>query len=402
MSDYPVLDQADLKGKKVLLRAGFDVPIEDGVVTDTTRIDAVVPTMKYILDHGAALIIMAHQGRPKEGPDPKFSQKPLVPVLEKILGVAVQFAERCASPEAKEAAEKLRPGEVLLLENLRFEKGEKSKDPAVRDALAKELAALADLYVNDAFTNCHRDHASMTGVPKYLPGYLGFNVHKELEGLSKATKSPAHPVVLIISGAKTETKVPVIDQFLKGGDDILVGGVVANTMLAGSGIDVGASKYDVDFLAQASELCEMSGSGGNAKIHLPTDAVVAGKPAEDAKTSVTSVKRIPGDQSVFDIGPETVQSYFDIIAKAKTIVWNGPLGFYELSAFSGATKKIAEAVKAATARGAISVIGGGDTLDFHERYGYPLGVYTFVSTAGGAMLDFISGVDLPAIEALKR
>ncbi|MBT4120220.1 MAG: phosphoglycerate kinase [Candidatus Peribacter sp.] len=398
--DLPTLDQADLQGKRVLMRAGFDVPIEDGAVHDTTRIDALVPTMKHILDSGASLVLMAHQGRPVGEPNPEFTQKPLVPVLEKILGVTVKFAEKCDGEDAKELAATLQPGEVLLLENLRFEKGEKSADESERDALGKELASLADVYVNDAFTNCHRDHASMTSVPKFIgEKYMGFNVQQEVEGLSKVTQNPEHPVTLIISGLKMETKVPVIEQFLDQGDDILVGGGVANTMLVASGKDVAKSKVDHDFTEKGALILEQGLKEDNATIHLPTDGTCSNSP--DGEISESSIGSIPADHIMFDIGPETMESYAEVIANSKTIVWNGPMGMYEVEGFAGGTKALAQAVRDATAAGAVSIIGGGDTLDFHERYDYSLDAYTFVSTAGGAMLDFISGKPLPALEALR-
>lgn len=397
---YPTLDQANLEGKTVLMRAGFDVPIEDGTVHDTTRIDALVPTMKHILDSGGALILMAHQGRPKGEPDPEFSQKPLVPVLEKILGVTVYFADRCDGDEAQKLSEQLQPGEVLLLENLRFEKGEKSKEQSQRDALGERLASFADVYVNDAFTNCHRDHASMTSVPKFMgEKYMGFNVQKEVEGLSKVTHDPAHPLTLIISGLKMETKVPVIEQFLENGDDILVGGGVANTMLVASGADVAKSKVDHDFVEKGAQILASSSSEENADIHLPSDGTCAQDPSSEP--SIYAIGSIPADHIMFDIGPQTMQYYAEVIAASKTIVWNGPMGMYEEESFVGGTKAIADAVVKATQAGAVSIIGGGDTLDFHEKYGYSLDAYTFVSTAGGAMLDFISGKTLPALEALR-
>jgi 3-phosphoglycerate kinase len=395
----PTLNQANLEGKKVLLRAGFDVPIEDGKVHDTTRIDAVVPTMKYILDHGASLILIAHQGRPKGEPNPEFSQKPLVPVLQTLLGVKVQFADKCDGEDAIAMSATLKPGEVLLLENLRFERAEKSEDESERDALGKTLASLADVYVNDAFTNCHRDHASMTSVPKFIgEKYMGLNVQQEVEGLSKITQNPAQPVTLIISGLKMETKIPVIHQFLDQGDDILVGGGVANTMLLASGKDVGTSKVDEEFVAKGEEILAESSSIENAKIHLPVDGVCAVDPS--GEISEVDVDAIPDGVAMFDIGPRTIAHYVQIIAASKTILWNGPMGMFEVGKFAAGTKAIADAIRDATARGATSIIGGGDTLDFHERYGYSLDAYTFVSTAGGAMLDFISGKKLPALEAL--
>ncbi|MCB9808423.1 phosphoglycerate kinase [Candidatus Peribacteria bacterium] len=396
---YPTLDTADLQGKKVLLRAGFDVPIVDGVVHDATRIEANLPTMRFILDAGASLIIMAHQGRPKGEPDPQFSQKPLVPVLEKLLGVSVQFAEVCDGQDAQTKAAALQPGGVLLLENLRFDEGEKSKNSILRDAFGKRLAALADVYVNDAFTNCHRDHASMTSVPKFMKEkYMGFTVQTEVEGLSKAVHNPTRPLTLIISGLKMETKVPVIEQFLAQGDDILVGGGVANTMLCAAGKEMAKSKVDDEFVQKGKEILDESASCDSATIHLPVDGVCATSP--DAEVQECAIGMFSPDMIMFDIGPETIEQFTRVIAASKTVVWNGPMGMYEHEKFAKGSKAIAEAVRSATTRGAVTIIGGGDTLDFHDTYGYDLDGYTFVSTAGGAMLDFISGKELPALKAL--
>ena len=398
MPNYPVLADADMKGKRVLLRAGFDVPMEGGKVMDTERIAAVLPTMKYILDAGASLIIMSHQGRPKGKPLPEFSQKPIVSILEKLLGKTVAFAESCRGAETLKMSKALKPGGVLFLENLRYEAGEEKNDPE----LAKELAALGDVYVNDAFTNCHRNHASMTGIPKILPSYMGLQLQKEVENLSRVNEDPKRPLVLIISGAKMETKVPVVERFLDKGDEILLGGCIANTFIAARGFDVGTSKYDEEGIEKARELMLEAEKEEKADIHVPRDAVVATSPTEGAEKIDLPVEDVVGDMGIFDIGKVTVERYKKIIEKAGMIVWNGPVGFYENNRFSHGTKRIAEAVAAATKNGALSIIGGGDTIDFHARYNYPLDIYTFVSTGGGAMLEFIGGKKLPAIEALKR
>ena len=390
------LSQANLKGKRVLLRAGFDVPMEDGKVVDTSRIEAIVPTMKHILDAGASLVIMAHQGRPGGKPDPAFSQKPLVPVLKELLGVDVQFAESCIGPETQKAAAALKPGQVLLLENLRYEAGEKKNDPE----LAKELASLADIYVNDAFTNCHRAHASMVGVPKLLPSYMGIQLEAEVEHLSKVNTDPARPLVLIISGAKIGTKIPIIEYFLSTGDSVLVGGCIANTFIAARGFDVGESRYEEQFIVKAQEIMLESEKSGNAVVHVPCDSVVATDVSEQAEKVNLPVENVSGDMKIFDIGKVTIERYIEVIEKSETIIWNGPLGLYELNRFSHATKRIAEAVAAASARGAVTIVGGGDTLDFHRRYDYSLDAYTFVSTGGGSMLELIAGQSLPALEAL--
>ncbi len=390
------LKQAKLKGKRVLVRAGFDVPMENGKVVDTARIEALLPTIKYILKEGGSVILMAHQGRPKSSADMEFSQKPLVPVLKKLLKREIQFAKRCVGPETLKMAKALKPGDVLLLENLRFEAGEKKNDKA----FGKALAALGDVYVNDAFTNCHRAHASMVLVPKLLPKFMGLQLAEEVEQLTKVTKAK-HPLTLIVSGAKMETKVPVIKQFLDKGDDILLGGCIASTFIAARGFSVGESKYEPENETVAQDIMLESEKKNMAMVHVPRDVVVA----SDAKRSATKidipVEDIEGDMKIFDIGKVTLKRYIDIIKKSSTIVWNGPLGLYEINTFSHATKRIAEALAAATKRGAVTIIGGGDTLDFHERYKYSLKAYTFVSTGGGAMLEFISGKKLPALEALR-
>ncbi len=398
MPHYPVLADAELDGKKVLLRAGFDVAMEGGKVMDTARIEALKPTMEYILGKGAALIILSHQGRPKGKPVPEFSQKPIVPVLEKLLGKTVMFAESCRGADTLKAAKELKPGEILFLENLRYEPGEERNDAA----FAKELAALGEVYVNDAFTNCHRKHASMVALPALLPAFMGLQLQKEVEHLSKVVEDPKRPLVLIISGAKMETKVPVVESFLERGDDILLGGCIANTFIAARGFDVGTSKYDKDGMEKAQELMLEAEKSEKADIHVPRDAVIATAASRDAQKIDLPIENIVGDMNILDIGKVTVERYKSIIAKAGMIVWNGPVGYYELNRFSHGTKRIAEAIAAATAKGSVSIIGGGDTLDFHTRYGYPLNAYTFVSTGGGAMLEFIGGKKLPALEALKR
>lgn len=393
------LADANLKGKRVLLRAGFDLPMEDGKVVDISRIESVLPTMQYILKEGASLIIMAHQGRPKGKPDMTFSQKPIVPILEKLLKVKeVKFADSCTGPETEKMAAALKPGEVLLLENLRFDEREKKNEPSI----GKELAALADIYVNDAFANCHRAHASMVGVPEHLPSYAGLRLEGEIKNLSKINEDIDHPVALIVSGAKLETKVPVVRYFLDKGDDILLGGCIANTFIAARGFDVAESKYDPQFVEEAQDIMLESEKEENAMVHVPRDVVLATEISEDATKLNLPVEDISGDMKIFDIGKVSVERYIQVLQRAETIVWNGPLGLYELNNFSHATKRIAEALAEATKRGATTIIGGGDTIDFHTRYDYPLDVYTFVSTGGGAMMELISGQKLPALEALDK
>lgn len=397
-SPYPSLRSADLAGKRVLLRAGFDVTIANGVVEDATRIEALVPTMQHILSSGAALVIASHQGRPKGKVDMEFTQKPLVPVLEKLLGKNVAFAAAPTGKEAIAAAQKLTPGDVLLLENLRFDPREEKNDKH----FAAELAHLADVYVNDAFTNCHRAHASMVELPALLPSYMGLQLEQEVKFLSMVTQDPKRPLTLIISGAKMETKVPIVEFFLSKGDDILLGGAIANTFIAARGFDVGTSKFEAEAADNARELLARSEKPGHARLHIPRDAVLASSPTETADITDLPLEDLDGDQGIFDIGGRTVEQYADIIAQSGTIVWNGPMGLFEVEQFAGGTKRIAEAVAKATKAGAISIVGGGDTIDFHTRYGFPMDAYTFVSTGGGAMLEFVSGKALPALEALRK
>ncbi|MFH0770517.1 MAG: phosphoglycerate kinase [Candidatus Peregrinibacteria bacterium] len=401
MKNYPLLKDAPLKNKTVLLRAGFDVPMKDGKVVDTTRIEAMLPTIRFILKGGAKLVILAHQGRPKGERLPEMSQKPVAASLEKVLEVPVKFCDQYRGPEALKAAKALKAGEVLLLENLRYEKAENSKDPAEREAFAKELASLGDMYVNDAFTNCHRNHASMTGIPKLLPSFMGLQLAQEVKHLSPVLDDPRRPLTLIVGGAKMETKVPVIEHFLNKGDDVLVGGCIANTFIAARGFNVGASKYEPEQVAKAQEIMLLGEKTELADIHVPRDVVVATEVSEDAAKLDIPTENVQGDMRILDIGKITIKRFTDIIEKSGMVIWNGPLGLYEMNRFSHATKRIAEAIaKATEEKGLVSIIGGGDTIDFHIRYKFPLDVYTFVSTGGGAMLDFIAGTELPALAAL--
>ncbi len=392
------LKNADIVGKKVLLRAGFDVEIADGKVTDTSRIDALVPTMTFILDKGASLVIMAHQGRPKGKRVESESQKPLVPVLERLLGRAVAFADSCTGPDAMSAASALQPGQVLLLENLRYDEREEKNDIA----FAKELASLADVYVNDAFSNAHRKHASMVAVTEFLPSYAGLQLEQEVTALSGVQTDPMRPLVFIVSGAKMETKVPVIRSMLGHADHIIVGGAIANTFLAAQGHGVGSSLHEKEQMPEASSILEESKKEGHAVIHLPSDVVVADVPAATSGDAVP-VASVPADRAIFDMGPQTVVTFSDLLRNAGMVVWNGPLGYYENPVFGEATKAVAHAIAEATKAGTlVSIVGGGDTLDFHTRNGLDLSAYTFVSTGGGAMLEFIAGETLPAVAVLAE
>lgn len=374
-----------------MLRAGFDVPIEGGVVTDTSRIDTLKDTMFAILEQGS-LIIMAHQGRPIGTSVPEESQRPLVPVLEKLLGRTVAFASSCTGPETEAMVATLKTGEVLLLENLRYDAREESND----EGFAKELAALADAYVCDAFSNAHRAHASMVGVPKLLPSAAGLQMQKEVENLSKVLAA-REGLCVIVSGVKLETKVPVINAFLGKAETIIVGGAIASTFLAAAGKPIGRSLSDPNEVETARKIIDAA----MGVIVLPVDVVVAAGPDKTETARVCMVDNVTPDDMILDLGPASAALIAEKISASKTIAWNGPLGYCEAEAFSKTTVAVANAIARATATAAFSVVGGGDTLEAHARYGLPLESYSFVSTGGGAMLDFLSGGDLPAVAALR-
>ncbi len=392
MKNYKQLADLDIAGKRVLLRAGFDVPMENGAVTDTTRIAAIVPTMMSILNAGGSLVIMAHQGRPKGKIVPEESQKPLVPILESMLGRPVEFAPSCIGDDTVAMTKALKGGGVLLLENLRYDSREEANDPV----FAAELAKNGDVYVCDAFSNAHRSHASMVGVPMLLPSAMGLQMQQEVENLSKVLAAK-DGLCVIVSGAKLETKVPVIEAFIGRAQTLVVGGAIANTFLAATGRTIGTSLSDPSEVPTARRIIDAAG----AALLLPTDAIVATSPKDGASARVVTVDDIPPNEAVLDLGPASAQAIADAVAKAKVVVWNGPLGFCEEEAFSKTTVVVANAIVHATAAGAFTVIGGGDTLDVHERYDMSLQPYSFVSTGGGAMLDFLANGDLPALAVLR-
>ncbi|NOS67532.1 MAG: phosphoglycerate kinase [Candidatus Peribacteraceae bacterium] len=395
---------ANLAGKLVLVRVDHNVTNkDDGTLKNDEKIQATIPTLELLLNQGARLILMTHVGRPKGKPDPKLSTVTVAKHLETLLkGVSVTHIGKTVGPEVEKAAKALKNGQILYLENVRFHPEEEG-EPQQQAAFGKQLAALAEAYVNEAFASCHEyEEASTCAAARLLPAYAGMYLEKEVSMLGKVLQDPARPLVLIISGAKMETKIPVIERFLTTGDDILLGGCIANTFIAAKGFDVGTSKYEPESIEKAQEIMLESKKEGCATIHVPRDVIVATEAVDGAEKLCLPVEDIEGDMSIFDIGKVTVERYKACIAKAKTIIWNGPLGLYEINRFSHASKRIAEAVAEATARGAYTVIGGGDTIDFHVRYEHSLDAYSFVSTGGGAMLEFIGGRPFPAIEALKR
>jgi phosphoglycerate kinase len=379
----------DVKGKRVLVRVDYNVPIKEGVVGDDTRIRAAMPTLQYLLDHGAAVILCSHLGRPKDGPDPKYSLKPVAAYLGKLLGKPVAFAEDCIGPKAEAAARALKPGEVLLLENTRFHPEEEKNDPG----MSKQLAALAEIYVNDAFGSAHRAHASTEGVAKHLPAVAGFLMEKEIQYLGAAVADPAKPFIAILGGAKISDKIGVIKNLLTKADSVLIGGGMANTFFKAQGYPVADSLVEDEALVTAKEIVKMAGT----RLRLPVDVVIGDKFDAAAAHKVMPTGPIPDGWRILDIGPETIAAYAKVIKDAKTVVWNGPMGVFEFPEFAKGTFGVAKAVADS---GAVSIIGGGESVAAIQQSGLA-GKITHISTGGGASLEMLEGLTLPGVAALQ-
>lgn len=389
MFNKKTIRDIDVANKKVLVRVDFNVPLKDGGVGDDTRIRAALPTINYLLENHAAVILCSHLGRPKGGPEEKYSLKPVAVHLAGLLGKKVDFVSDCIGAEAEAAAKNLQPGNVLVLENTRFHAEEEKNNLE----MAKQLASLADLFVNDAFGTAHRAHASTEGVTHFLPGVAGFLLEKEIRYLGQAVADPQHPFVAIMGGAKISDKIGVIRNLLKKADAILIGGGMANTFLKAQGLEMADSLVEGDSLPLAADLLKEAAG----KIHLPMDLVLADKFEADAVVKTIAVGNVPTGWRVLDIGPETVNTYANVINGAGTVVWNGPMGVFEFPNFAKGTYGIAKAVAESKA---VSIIGGGESVAAIQQSGLADKI-THISTGGGASLEMLEGLELPGVAALQ-
>jgi phosphoglycerate kinase len=397
MSTFRSLDDADVKGKRVLLRVDLNVPMQDGKVADATRIEEIAPTITEIADKGGKVILLSHFGRPKNGPDPKYSLRPVVPAVARIVKRPVAFAEDCVGPVAQAAIAKMHDGDILCLENTRFHPGEEKNDKA----FAKELAALGDIFVDEAFSAAHREHAANSAIVTVsgMPAYPGRAMRAELEALHRAFETPEHPVAAIVGGAKISTKLELLGHLLVKVETLIIGGGMANTFLAAQGKAIGKSLCEADLMQSARDIMAKARSL-QREIVLPVDAVVAKEFAAHAPSRVVSVDEVGPTDMILDIGPRSVEHVVSVLARSKTLVWNGPFGAFELEPFDNGTVEVAEAVAELTDAGKlVSFAGGGDTVAALNAASV-MDRLTHVSTAGGAFLESLEGKTLPGVQVL--
>jgi phosphoglycerate kinase len=393
LKDVP---DAKLRGKRVLVRVDYNVPLDNGGVSDDTRIRETIPTLEYLLERNARIILTSHLGRPKGKWNDSMSLRPAAEHLEKLVEAQVHFVSDVVGPKAKAASDSLKPGEILILENVRFLPGEETNDPNLSEA----LAGFGEVYVNDAFGSAHRAHASTCGVAEVMkrehkPAVAGFLMEKELRFLGDAITNPEKPFIAILGGAKISGKIDVIENLLPKVDNILIGGAMANTFFKAMGLETGGSLVEEDRLELAKELIDRAGK----KLVLPVDCIVAGEAKLGARTFTLERDKVPPDGKIFDIGPRSVATFRDVIERARTILWNGPVGMFEIAEFSFGTEGVARAVADATAKGATTIVGGGDTAAAVEA-AQVADRMTHVSTGGGASLEFLEGKSLPGVEIL--
>lgn len=381
----------DLKGKIALVRVDFNVPLKDGNVSDDTRIQATLPTIHHLIDNEAKIILMTHLGRPDGKIVDELKLDPVAEYLSKLLSKPVIKLNECVGEKVKVAVDKMERGDIIMLENTRFHKEEEKCD----EDFSRQLAELGDIFIIDSFGTAHRKHASTYGIAKYIPAYAGLLMEKEIVALTEITKETPSPLTIIMGGSKIETKIGLMQNFLNRTDYFLVGGGLANTFLSASGYNVGKSLYEADKANLAREIM-LEAEVLKGEFLLPSDVIVADEISDDAKTLDLPVGDVMGDMQILDIGRKTIEKYEEIIAKSKTIIWNGPVGVFEKKPFSEGTLRIAQAVS--NAKHAKTIIGGGDTIDAIKEFGIDLKSYTHVSTGGGAMLQFLEGTKLPGVE----
>jgi phosphoglycerate kinase len=395
MTAFRTLDRVDVKGKRILMRVDLNVPVENGVVTDSTRIERVAPAITEIADKGAKVILLSHFGRPK-GRDPTQSLKPVAAEVARIIKRPINIADDCIGEPAEQAVAAMKPGEILCLENTRFHAGEEKNDPV----FVAELAKLGDIWVNDAFSAAHRAHASTEGLGHKLPAYAGRTMQAELEALAKALENPQRPLVAIVGGAKISTKLDLLGNLLDKVNALIIGGAMANTFLLAQGKNVGKSLVETNLVSTAREIMDKA-KAGKREIILPVDVVVAEKFEAHASSRVVDAGKVGVTDMILDIGPRSIEQVISVLARAKTLVWNGPFGAFEMEPFDNGTAEVAEAVAELTAAGKlVSVAGGGDTVAALNVAGVADRL-TYVSAAGGAFLEWLEGKRLPGVEVLR-